>query len=207
MRSIVKILFTSCLLFFISCNSNTPVLPYVYETNPQYTKALEAFYGAYYSHYNCQNNVVALNLFTKDLGLDEQKQLAGIGQCLVLTDVFISPQETLLPEGTYNLAETKQPFTFFGGKEFKEKEGTSGTPSGAYICYVEADPSKSKIKYITEGSFTVSIQAKEYVITCNFKTDDKKELKGTFKGAFYYTDVSKKVKAGVPREKINIWFQ
>ena len=195
MRNIIHTLCVLFLLGFTACNPNTPVLPYAYETNPQYTKVLEEFYGAYYSNYNCKNNVLTLSLFTKDLGLDEQNQLVGLGQCLVFTDVFIHPKDTILPEGTYNLAETKEPFTFFGGKEFKEKGAISGIPSGAYICYVEADPSKNKIKYITEGSFTVSIQNKEYTIHCNFKTDDKKELKGTFKGAFYFTDVSKKVKA------------
>jgi len=181
----------SLLILMASCKSESPALPYSYESNPQYTWGYVQFYGDYYKNYQNLNNVLSISLFSKGLSINSDEQLVGTGQFLFLEDVFSAPADTMLRQGTYTIAETGVPFTFFSGKEFKNNNETK--PSGAYIYYIEADASKSKLQYITEGSFTVSIQNDTiYSVTCNFVTADKKELKGNFKGVLPHYDESAK---------------
>ncbi|VBB46043.1 hypothetical protein TRIP_D380029 [uncultured Paludibacter sp.] len=194
-------------IYLISCNGNSPVPPYVYETNPQYTWGFAQFYGAYYSNYEIQDNVLTLNLLTDKLGVDSLNQLTGTGQYLILEDVFTNSADTLLPEGTYTAVDTItdiKPFTFLKGKEFKENSSSDGIPSGAYVYYFEEDASKDVIKYIVSGSFTVSynLQNDNYTINCDFTTKDKKNIKGTFTEELPHFDLSAKIKAGMTREKI-----
>lgn len=173
----------------VSCKPDAPAPPYKYESNPQFTWGFAEFYGDYYNHGNhpIKNNVVTLNLFTEKLFPNAQNQLDGVGQYLIIEDIFSAPTDTLLPNGNYNVAETADPFTFFGGKKFEDNRET--IPSGAYIYYIESDPTKSKIAYITDGEMTINaINDTTYSVSCNFMLDEKTELKGTFNGVFYHID-------------------
>ncbi len=194
------------ILFLASCNGNTPNPPYVYETNPTFTWGFAEFYGKYFNNYNIDDNVLILNLLSDGLGVDKDQNLIGVGQYLILEDVFINANDTLLPAGTYTAVDSiidVKPFTFLKGKEYKEKTSSDGIPSGAYIYYFENDASKNAIKYIISGTFTVSynLQNTKYTITCDFDTKDKKEIKGTFTGELPHYDRSVYVKAGAIRKK------
>ncbi|MGC3977342.1 MAG: hypothetical protein QM751_03360 [Paludibacteraceae bacterium] len=207
MKNLFKISAIILVVFLASCNGNTPNPPYTYQTNPQYTWGFAEFYGDYYSNYDIEDNVLSINLFSDKLGIStSSNQLVGIGQYLVLEDVFVSPTDIFLSAGTYNAVDTiidVKPFTFLRGKEFKENKTDDGQVSGSYIYYIEEDESKSVVKYITDGNFTVDIKNDTvYTIQCNFKTNDKKELKGTFTGVLHHYDRLQKVKAGTKRDKI-----
>ncbi|MFV0470795.1 MAG: hypothetical protein ACK5L7_02000 [Paludibacteraceae bacterium] len=205
MKTFVKLPFWSLFLLMIACSGNTPVPKYVYENNPDYTWGTAQFYGNYYSNYDIQHNVLTLNLLTENFGVDAENQLIGTGQYLIIEDIFVHGADTLLPAGTYIVADTITdiaPFTFLKGKEYKENSLNTGIPSGAYVYYFENDVTKNTIKYISEGNFTVAVQNDSvYTIQCNFKTNDGSELKGTFEGVLYHSDESVRVKSGLPRKK------
>lgn len=206
-KNILKISTIGLILFLMSCNGNSPNPPYVYQTNPTFTWGFAEFYGNYYHNYSIDDNVLNINLFSEGLGVDAEKNLVGIGQYLILEDVFVNAADTLLPAGTYTAVDSiidVKPFTFLKGKEYKEKTSSDGIPSGAYIYYFENEVSKNTIKYIVSGTFTVSYNAQnsKYTITCDFDTKDKKEIKGTFTGELPHYDRSINVKAGAIREKM-----
>ncbi|MBP1663641.1 MAG: Ig domain protein group 2 domain protein [Bacteroidetes bacterium] len=187
----IKIYLTSLLLLFMlaACDNESPVKPYVYENEPEFTWGYGAFYGKYYSNYNLNNNVLSLNLFTSGLTINENNELTGIGQYLILEDVFVSPQDSTLTPGTYTLAESGEPFTFFSGSKFEDNN--EEVPSGAYMYYIEVDESKSKIVYIKEGIFTVSRQGNGiYSIDIQFRTNEKTEIKAHFNVPLDFYDLS-----------------
>lgn len=203
----LKIFFPSLIVVLLaSCNGTTSSLSYVYQTDPQYTWGFAEFFGSYYSNYSIPENVVALNLFSDGLGIDTtENSLTGYGQYLILEDVFINSTDTFLAEGTYTAVDTItdiKPFTFLSGKAFEEKSSSDEISSGAYIYYLEENDSKSTIKYIASGTFTVTYDYENgtSTITCDFVTTDKTELKGTFTGSLVYYDESAEVKASVPRK-------
>lgn len=185
-RSIFLLVFATLLA---CCKPDTPTPPYKYESNPEFTWGMADFYGDYYNHGNSpiENNVVTLSLFTEKLFINEQNQLDGTGQYLIVEDIFSAPGDTLLREGTYLVAETGEPFTFFSGKKFEDNRET--IPSGTYMYYIESDPTKSKITYITGGSMTIQIENDTiYHIVCDFVLDEKTELKGSYKGIIDHYD-------------------
>ncbi len=202
--STLKISFLLLVAFAVfSCKPPEPLAPYTYETNPKYTWGFAEFYGSYYSNYHIPNNVVSLNLFTEKLFVNDKNQLDGVGQYLIIQDIFSAPGDTLLPSGEYRVAETGEPFTFYSGKKFEDNREI--IPSGAFVYYIEAEPTKSKIAYITDGSMTINaVNDTLYSISCNFKLDDKSGLKGTFDGVLYHIDRVAKTPASTVRQKIKL---
>lgn len=187
----IKRYLTSLLLLFMlaACDNESPVKPYVYENEPEFTWGYGLFYGKYYSNYNLNNNVLSLNMFTSGLTLNENNELTGTGQYLILEDVFVLPQDSTLTAGTYTLAESGEALTFFSGSKFEDNN--QELPSGAYMYYIEADESKSKIVYIKEGTFTVSRQGNGiYEIDFQFRTNEKTDIKGHFNTTLDFFDLS-----------------
>ena len=167
----------------VSCNGGDPPTPYAYNTSPIYTKGYVEFFGAEYKYkgYGVSNNLLSVSLFSEKLTTDSATQaLMGVGQFLFLEDVYIAPADTILPSTTYTINDTHQPYTVSPGKI--DTIGTEVFPIGAYITYYEQNASKSIIKYITSGTFVVSRDGINFTVSCNFKTTDKKDLKGTFTG-------------------------
>ncbi|MFV0390703.1 MAG: hypothetical protein ACK5KP_02270 [Paludibacteraceae bacterium] len=196
------VILTASFVFFFSCKPSEPPLPYQYESEPEFAWGYAEFYGDYYNHgsYRIPNNVITLNLFTDNFFV-RNDSLLGLGQYLIIEDVFIMPGDTLLPAGTYNLDENGEPFTFFGGKIFEDNR--QKIPSGAYIYFIESDPSDSKTALVTGGSMTISIENDSiYNIACDFTLDEKTELKGTFRNVLYHFDRTAEAPAGMPRKKI-----
>ncbi len=187
-----KIFYFTILLFslFISCTNNEPKEPYLYEKNPQYTWGYAVFYGDYYIEYGNENNVLSISLFTNGLGINENNYLIGPGQYLYLEDVFVTPTDTLLPDGIYTIDKSGESFTISPG-EHLSIDGVIYTV-GATITYLDIYLLNPVEKLITEGTMNVSSQDTIYTISCNFKTDDNFELKGNFTGTLPHFDQSLK---------------
>jgi len=186
-------------IFFSSCKENVPET-HAYNTNPAYTWGYAEFFGTYYSNYNNNNNVVSLSLFTDSLYADSTNAIAGLGEYLFLEDIFSAPSDTLLPEGTYTISDSKEPFTVAKGEEL-DFDGLKYTV-GAYIYFIEKNSAYSTKKLISSGSFTLNYLGSNYYILCNFVLSDKTVLKGKFNTKkFPYIDESVSYPAGVPRKK------
>lgn len=201
----VSILLFAFATILVSCKPDAPAPPYKYESNPNFTWGFAEFYGDYYNHGNhpIKNNVVTLNLFTEKLFVNDKNQLDSTGQYLIIEDIFSAPSHILLPSGEYRVAETGEPFTFFSGKKFEDNR--EAIPSGAYIYYIESDPTKSKIAYITDGTMTVNaINDTTYSLSCNFILDEKTELKGTFNNVLYHIDRQATTPSGLPRKSMEL---
>jgi hypothetical protein len=187
-------------ILWSSCNGGDPPLPYAYNTNPVYTWGYVEYFGTEYETYNNTNNVFSVSLFSDSLDVDSTTNgLIGTGQFLFLEDVFLAPPQTSLATGTYTINSSGLPFTVAPGKN--DTVGTEAFPIGAMISYYEENTSKSKLKFITEGTFTVTKSVSTYTINCNFKTNDKKELKGSFTGSLGWIDESLKPQRTVNQRK------
>jgi hypothetical protein len=161
-----------------SCNVGNPPAAYVYNANPLYTKGYVQFYGAEYAKYNNSNNVLSVSLFSDSLKINSEGALEGTGQYLFLEDVYIAPTDTMLSVQTYTVSDSREPYTVEPGKN--DTVDALVFPIGASISYYEENTSKSKVKFIKSGTFTVTKFGSFFNITCNFVTDDKKVLTGSF---------------------------
>jgi hypothetical protein len=167
------------LLTLFSCEKKE-VFVYEYETNPQYTWGYAEFYGSWYAAKGVENNVLSLYAFTDSLLVNDESQLYGFGQYLFLEDIFLEPTDTLFPEGTYSISNSREAFTIAPGEEFEE-EGKKAD-IGAYIIYYEKNDSYSIRKFIVDGSMTV-VRVGEYTrFDFDFILDDEDstELKGRY---------------------------
>ena len=152
MKNLIFVLLFSSVLF-VSCKTNDPALEYKYNTNPTYSWGYAEFYGPYYSEYMNDNNVISLSLFSDSLFVDSTGSLDGIGQYLFLEDVFISPTDTILPDGVYEISKSEAQFTVAPGEKFKADNNEYVI--GAYIYFIEKKSNFSVQKLISRGSFTV----------------------------------------------------
>ncbi len=176
------------LLFFSSCEEQK-YAKVGYQTNPKFTWSFAQFYGDYYSNYNISNNVLTLHFFTDGLKLVDG-QLVGQGQYLILEDVFLAPNDTLLPKGTYLPKETGEPFSYFCGKYFYDN--TDKNPAGAYLYYIDGN-AKSSIKLIKEGKINVNTMNDSiYQIDMSLKTADNITITGTYKNTIPHLDMIRK---------------
>ena len=183
------------ILFFVilltSCNGGEPPLPYAYNTNPRYTWGYTQYFAKEYTTFGINNNILSVSLFSDSLSIDSlTKGLVGTGQFLFLEDIFVSPFQTTLTAGTYTINSSGLPYTVSPGKN--DTVGTEIFPIGATISYYEENSSKSKLKFITEGTFRVtkSLISNTITIIFDLKTDDKKTLKGSYAGKLEYYDES-----------------
>lgn len=171
-----------------SCVGGQLNSPYVYNANPKYTWGYAEFYGAYYTSFSNQNNVISLSLFSDSLKINDIGNLVGTGQYLFLEDVFIAKTDTLLPVGTYTISKSGLPFTVAPG--LNDTIDKVVYPIGASISYYEGNAAMSTLKLITDGTFTVRRTGNIYNIVCDLKTDDKKSLKGSFSAILPHSDQS-----------------
>jgi hypothetical protein len=171
-----------------SCVGSQLNPPYIYNTNPRYTWGYAEFYGAYYSNYNNQNNVISLSLFSDSLKINDIGNLVGTGQYLFLEDVFISKTDTFLPSGNYTINNSGLPFTVAPG--LNDTIDNVVYPIGANISYYEGNAAMTTQKLITDGTLTVNRIGNFYSISCNLITNDKKTLKGSFSATLPHIDQS-----------------
>lgn len=182
----INLLFIFFAIVLVSCKGNDPNPPYVYESNPYYSYGLAEFYGSYYKEFGIDNNVISLSLYSDTLKRNDDGD--WYGQYLYLEDVFVAPNDTLLPLGTYTISDSNEPFTIAPG--VLDTIDNEVYTLGAAISYYERNSSKSVMKLITEGTISVSKVGLKYYILCDLKTDDKMELKGTFLNELLQTNES-----------------
>jgi hypothetical protein len=200
----MKKIYLLILLFPIlltSCNGGEPPLAYAYNANPVYTKGYVQFYGAEYAGYGNNNNILSVSLFSDSLTINSEGALEGTGQYLFLEDVYIAPTDTMLPIQTYTVSDIHEPYSVSPGKN--DTVDSEVFPIGATISYYEENTSKSKLKFIKEGTFTVTKFGSYFNVTCNFKTDDKKNLKGSFSSNLPHIDESLHPQARSVRKRIH----
>jgi len=187
----LKILVVFFGIILTSCNGSDPQSAYVYNANPTYTWGYAEYFGSEYAEFGNQNHILSVSLFSAGLQPDSTRALTGVGQFLYFEDIYVPPTKILLPAGTYAINSTGLPYTVRPGKN--DTVGNEVFPIGARITYYEENASKSKVKFITEGTFSVKIELDTiYTINCDFKTDDKKALKGSFTTTLPHYDESLK---------------
>lgn len=128
------------LLLLAACNKSIPTqkkgLP------KEYTSAWEDIYGHCYD--SVPYAVVALDLYSEGLELDQNHRIKGTGYNLYLSDIFVP--DSLLAEGDYKSDTTAQPYTFLPGMDFE------GYPHGMYILQIEEDQ-VVQIQLLDSGAF------------------------------------------------------
>lgn len=195
-------LIASILMIFVlsSCEKKEPFV-YEYETNPQYTRGYVDFWGqAFSSRYGTENNVLSLYALTDSLWNDEGGLLHGFGQYLWLDDIFVNANDTLFPEGVYQVSSSTDAFSIAPGEEFKVDD-EKYDDLGARIYFIEQNESYSIRKFIIGGSMTVA-RINEYThFEFDFVLDDNTELKGRYiqKDLIYYDE--SQINQGVVRHR------
>ncbi len=194
----INLLFIFFSIVLVACNGNDPSQPYAYETNPYYSYGFAEFYGSYYKDLGIDNNVISLSLYSDTLKRTDEGD--WYGQYLSLEEIFVAPNDTLLPLGTYTISDSNEPFTIPPG--VLDTIDNDVYTLGAAISYYERNSSKSVMKLITEGTITVTKVGFKYHISCDLKTKDKMELKGTFLNELLQTDESLGTGSTPPIHKI-----
>ena len=148
MKKIIYLI--SVVSIFLSCSGGGAQITDKTINDDTFDKAYFKFYGNYYSDRGVEQNVIDLDLYSQGLDLDESGHIAGSGTNLYLSDIFISPMETGLQEGTYLSSDTLyEAFTFLPGVNY------DGNISGAYILNITDGNLVSYIIF-DEGSFVVN---------------------------------------------------
>jgi len=179
---------------------------YKYETNPVFTWGEAYFWGDCYANYNIENHVLSLYAFTDSLQLNKQEKLTGFGQYLYLDDIFVSPADTLFPEGIYTVSASREAMTIEPGSLFKEDR--IEMDRGACIYFFEKIDQLTTRKFIVEGSMTVSYTEHETILfEFDFILDDDTKLQGSFETerlVIYDDSVSKE---SVSKQKMNLYYR
>ena len=115
----------------MSCHRSQPA---VYRGMPkEFNLAYEEQYGRCYDY--LPHCVVALDLYSEGLELDENHHVQGTGYNLYLSDVILPDRTGVdslrLANGTYHSEKTGEPFTFLPGRDY------DGRPFGMYLLFVE----------------------------------------------------------------------
>ena len=124
----------------------------------EYTEGWLEIYGQCYDSIN--QGVVALDLYSDGLTLDENHRMKGTGYNLYISDIFV--EDSQLVCGTYLSDTTAERFTFLPGKAFDD------IPTGMYLLYV-ADNQLLSIQLLDSGTIVVSDT-----------TDNLKDMRMTF---------------------------
>lgn len=174
-----------------------------YEQDPRYSWGYVEFWGPYYEEYGIDNNVLSLSLFTDSLDVNEDNDLNGIGQYLYLEDIFTLPSDTILPAGVYEVSESNEPFSIAPGYLYVEDEVEYDL--GAMIYYIERNEAYTVLKYIVDGTMTVSlVNESQTIIDFDFILDDETELKGRYASQLPHFDFSQMYEVNKRREvKLN----
>lgn len=164
-------------LIFPACQDKE-VFKYSYEKNPQYSWGYSEFWGAHYANYGLRNHVLSLSAFTDSLTLDKKNSLQGFGQYLYLEDIFISPADTIFPEGTYEVSSSREAMTITPG-ELYDKDGVK-YDLGASIHFFERESLFTIRKFITAGNMIISYADNKVRFDFNFILEDQSDLKGRY---------------------------
>lgn len=184
-----------------ACVSNED-FTYQYNYHPTFTWGYAEFFGPYYSRYDINKNVVSLSLFTDSLTVNDDGKLSGFGQYLYFEDIFIQPGDTILPDGLYHCGSNYDAFTFTPGLDFMAD--TLTYTIGAYMVFVEKESSRSKLRYVKNGTITVNKTGSKQNINCHLILDNDSVVNSKFSSGLVYLDESVNIPKGVHPKKVNV---
>lgn len=159
-------------------NKNEPTI----SSATEFDKAYASFYGAHYAADGIENNVVAIDLYSPKLGLNEEGYIEGTGTNLYVSDIFLAPTDTLLPATTYKADTTAAPLTFLAGVEYE------GNITGAYLLDI-VDNEVSRITLLTEGQFSLQYKGDSVQMSFSMQTHDGRKYAATMRGVMPMYDM------------------
>ena len=160
------------LALLAGCKRNEPANPTA--ADRLFNNGYAIFYGNYYDYLGIPENVLALSLFSPNLSVDTAGYYVGAGTHLVLSDIFISPTDTLLPAGHYTCSDTGEALTFLDGKDY------DGNPIGAYMLIVTESGYHTEV--LTNGSFDLTYHADTTQIDFTFTRPNGRTYTPTYRG-------------------------
>ena len=137
------------LTVLVSCRPSSPT--YRNAMPKEYTQAYEEVFGHCYD--SVPFAVVALDLYSEGLTLNEEHKIEGTGYNLYLSDIFVP--DSLLVEGEYRSIHPDSlssvnyqlsAFSFLPGRDFE------GMPHGMYLLDIQ-ESNISRIQVLDSGSF------------------------------------------------------
>jgi len=183
-----------------SCEKKEPFV-YDYEDDPLYTWGYADFWGNYYQANAIDENVLTLSLFTNKLSIDAASgKLQGTGQYLYLEDIFVTPADTLLPEGTYTVSTATAPFHLAPGREL-DVDGQK-FEIGAFVYFVEPNELYTVTKFISSGTMKVVNAGIITRIDFDFTLNDSTRLKGRFEDPLPYFDSRFSTSTGEAHQRV-----
>ena len=146
MRKYLFIVIALCPFVFQACRNSQPS---GYRGMPkEYNLCYEEIYGRCYD--SIPYAVVALDLYSEGLELDEEHHMRGTGYNLYISDIFVPERTTAdslrLAVGEYKSDTTGEPFTFLPGRNWEgtpceakgeerrhERSAETGCPHGSVL--------------------------------------------------------------------------
>jgi hypothetical protein len=190
-------------LFATSCRRNDKDVEYKYATAGEFTWGYAQFFGKYYADYEIDNNVISMSVFTDSLFITENGELSGYGQYIFLEDIFSAPSDTILPDGTYQISDKREPFNVAKG-ETVEIDGLKYS-TGAYVYFIEKNALFSKAEPITGGNFILKIADSRYYLLLDLILSDSISFSGRVNyRPLPFFDESVNYPSGVPRQTLKI---
>ena len=155
---------------------NSPVKPKVLDL--QLTQGYVWYYGQYYE--GLQQDVVALDLYSKDITFDSLGHIVGSGTNLFVSDIFVPVGDTIPHDGLYRCDTTGKENTFLPGMDFE------GNPTGTYILELE-DSQLSRVILCSDSSFVYQTEGDTVDIRFNL-ISNKQPYSAHFRGVLKYED-------------------
>ena len=177
MKYIARVIVLALVAALTACsNSNKPTPPETLDLELTHGKLL--FYGAYYK--GLPRNVIALDLYSRDITFDQNGYIRGSGTNLYLSDIFLPLTDSVPADGFYVCDTTAEVNTFLPGMDFE------GTPTGTYLLQIKED-AIAQIILFRDSSFTLT--DKDGITDIRFNlTADKKTYAVHFNGNLKYED-------------------
>lgn len=151
------------------------VTPHRPQAASEYAECYIESYGRQYD--SVPRNVIALDLYSEGLTLNENHKMQGSGNNLYISDIFLSDEaldallraaggEPVLTDTLrFRCDGTAEEYTFLPGKDFE------GNPTGIYLLSIE-DAAITAIQVVDSGAFVIA------------QTDDRLLL---WQGTFHYS--------------------
>lgn len=167
-------------LAMVSCNHYTPspgshstldtVLVHGYVTDN----------GAYYEKEGINLNVLSVDLYSETINFDKNGRIQGTGTNLYLSDLFLEPGATTIPNGTIICDTAVREMHCLPGMNY------DGKISGAYLLLVGED--SYAVTLVTGGTIDVSHKGDTTIMDTNLTLEHGKTYRGHYRGVLMIKD-------------------